>query len=119
MQSKPTSPKLSNRISLDGALRSDRHRLKKIRHKISDEEYYRQLSSSIETRRSRENLKPNIQYDADLPISDHRDDLIAKIQQHQVLVVCGETGSGKSTQLPKLSHYNTEFENIRDISFRE
>lgn len=102
MQSKPTSPKLSNRISLDGALRSDRHRLKKIRHKISDEEYYRQLSSSIETRRSRENLKPNIQYDADLPISDHRDDLIAKIQQHQVLVVCGETGSGKSTQLPKL-----------------
>ena len=37
----------------------------------------------------------------DLPITAHRDELITLIQNHQAIVVCGETGSGKSTQLPK------------------
>lgn len=38
----------------------------------------------------------------ELPISDRADDLIAAIAEHQVIVVAGETGSGKSTQLPRL-----------------
>src|SRR6187402_238936 len=38
----------------------------------------------------------------DLPIAAHRDDLLAAIRDHQVVIVAGETGSGKSTQLPKL-----------------
>ncbi len=37
-----------------------------------------------------------------LPITARRDDLLAAIRDHQVVVVAGETGSGKSTQLPKL-----------------
>jgi ATP-dependent helicase HrpA len=37
-----------------------------------------------------------------LPIAARRDELIAAIRDHQVIVVAGETGSGKSTQLPKL-----------------
>lgn len=37
-----------------------------------------------------------------LPIAEHADALIRALQQHQVVVVAGETGSGKSTQLPKL-----------------
>jgi ATP-dependent helicase HrpA len=37
-----------------------------------------------------------------LPISERVDDLVAAIRDHQVVVVAGETGSGKSTQLPKL-----------------
>ncbi|MGE3587174.1 MAG: ATP-dependent RNA helicase HrpA [Ilumatobacteraceae bacterium] len=37
-----------------------------------------------------------------LPIAERRDDLIAALRDHQVVVVAGETGSGKSTQLPKL-----------------
>ncbi len=37
-----------------------------------------------------------------LPIADRADELIAAIREHQVLIVAGETGSGKSTQLPKL-----------------
>ena len=37
-----------------------------------------------------------------LPITARRDDLLATIRDHQVVVVAGETGSGKSTQLPKL-----------------
>ena len=39
---------------------------------------------------------------AELPIFERRDDLMAAIRDHQVVVVAGETGSGKSTQLPKL-----------------
>ena len=44
---------------------------------------------------------PEVRY-PDLPISERRDDLLAAIGDHQVVVVAGETGSGKSTQLPKL-----------------
>jgi ATP-dependent helicase HrpA len=38
----------------------------------------------------------------DLPITERRDDLLAALAAHQVVVVAGETGSGKTTQLPKL-----------------
>ncbi len=38
----------------------------------------------------------------DLPITERRDDLLRTIAEHQVVIVAGETGSGKSTQLPKL-----------------
>src|SRR5262245_35745930 len=41
-------------------------------------------------------------YPESLPISGRRDELLAAIGDHQVVVVAGETGSGKSTQLPKL-----------------
>jgi len=43
-----------------------------------------------------------ITYPPELPISARRDDIVAAVAAHQVLVVAGETGSGKSTQLPKL-----------------
>ena len=38
----------------------------------------------------------------ELPITDRADEIVAAIRDHQVVVVAGETGSGKSTQLPKL-----------------
>ena len=38
----------------------------------------------------------------ELPLAERRDDLMAAIRDHQVVIVAGETGSGKSTQLPKL-----------------
>jgi ATP-dependent helicase HrpA len=37
-----------------------------------------------------------------LPIAERRDEIVAAIRDHQVVVVAGETGSGKSTQLPKM-----------------
>ncbi len=43
-----------------------------------------------------------IAYPAELPISARREELLAAIGENQVVVVAGETGSGKSTQLPKL-----------------
>ena len=43
-----------------------------------------------------------LQYPPDLPITERREELLAAIADHQVVVVAGETGSGKSTQLPKM-----------------
>ncbi|MGC9194635.1 MAG: ATP-dependent RNA helicase HrpA [Syntrophobacteraceae bacterium] len=40
-------------------------------------------------------------YPADLPIMQRREEILAALSQHQVLVITGETGSGKSTQIPK------------------
>ena len=45
---------------------------------------------------------PAINFPEELPVSGRREDIIAALQQHQVIIVCGETGSGKTTQLPKL-----------------
>jgi ATP-dependent helicase HrpA len=45
---------------------------------------------------------PRIQYPPDLPVSAHRDELLAAIRDNPVVVVAGETGSGKTTQLPKI-----------------
>ncbi|OBK92315.1 ATP-dependent RNA helicase HrpA [Mycobacterium asiaticum] len=44
---------------------------------------------------------PTITY-PDLPVSERREEIAAAIQQNQVVVVAGETGSGKTTQLPKI-----------------
>ena len=44
----------------------------------------------------------NLTYDNDLPIVQRREEIADLIRHNQVCVVCGETGSGKSTQLPKI-----------------
>jgi ATP-dependent helicase HrpA len=44
----------------------------------------------------------DISFPAELPISGRREDIAAAIRDHQVVVVAGETGSGKTTQLPKI-----------------
>jgi ATP-dependent helicase HrpA len=45
---------------------------------------------------------PAVSYPPELPVSARRDDLLAALRDHQVVVVAGETGSGKTTQLPKV-----------------
>ena len=45
---------------------------------------------------------PSISYPETLPVSARRADIAAAIRDHQVVVVAGETGSGKTTQLPKI-----------------
>ena len=45
---------------------------------------------------------PPPDFPPDLPISARRDEIAAAILAHQVVIVCGETGSGKTTQLPKI-----------------
>ncbi len=53
----------------------------------------------IAARRSR---LPRIVYPPTLPILERKDDIIAAIRKHPVVVITGETGSGKTTQLPKM-----------------
>ncbi len=43
-----------------------------------------------------------LEYPADLPVVLRREELAQAIREHQVVIVCGETGSGKTTQLPKI-----------------
>ena len=45
---------------------------------------------------------PPITYPDELPVSQRKDDIAAAIRDHQVVVVAGETGSGKTTQIPKI-----------------
>ncbi len=49
-----------------------------------------------------EQFRRRLSYPSELPITDHRDELLELLASEQVLIVAGETGSGKSTQLPKL-----------------
>jgi ATP-dependent helicase HrpA len=44
-----------------------------------------------------------ITFPESLPVSAKREDIMAAISAHQVVIVCGETGSGKTTQLPKIA----------------
>jgi ATP-dependent helicase HrpA len=45
----------------------------------------------------------NITFPESLPVSAKRDEIMAAMAAHQVIIVCGETGSGKTTQLPKIA----------------
>ncbi len=58
------------------------------------------LESSIATRQKRIDARPKVTLNAELPIAVRHEEIAAAIKQHQVVILCGETGSGKSTQLP-------------------
>src|SRR5690242_21104105 len=45
---------------------------------------------------------PVLRYPSELPITERKDDILAALRDHQVVIVAGETGSGKTTQLPKI-----------------
>ncbi len=57
---------------------------------------------SVRLRPPIRNPLPPIPVPEELPVSGKRADIAAAIQAHQVVIVCGETGSGKTTQLPKI-----------------
>ncbi|WP_312770034.1 ATP-dependent RNA helicase HrpA [Pseudoxanthomonas mexicana] len=60
------------------------------------------LNASIASRERRLSTVPAVTLDASLPIAREGDRIIELIRNHQVVVIAGETGSGKTTQLPKL-----------------
>ncbi len=60
------------------------------------------IERSAARRRARAAAKPPIRLDESLPISARGEDIVKLIREHQVVVIAGETGSGKTTQLPKL-----------------
>ncbi|MFN5185395.1 MAG: ATP-dependent RNA helicase HrpA [Planctomycetota bacterium] len=60
------------------------------------------LESSYARFDQRLNTPYRIDYDPELPIYNHRQEILEILANRQTMIVCGETGSGKSTQLPKL-----------------
>lgn len=62
-----------------------------------------QLEASLQLRERRAASVPEIGWPDDLPVVARRSEIADAIRDHQVIVVCGETGSGKSTQLPKIA----------------
>jgi ATP-dependent helicase HrpA len=87
-----------------------RNRLKSIR-KAEDEgraidslleRFEADLRRSTDLRAARAARQPPLTFDESLPVTLRRDEIAEQIRRHQVVVVSGETGSGKSTQLPKI-----------------
>ena len=95
-------------------LTSDRYRLNQQLNKIAQraqqgkpfdqdlKQFTEKLKRSRQQVVSRQKSIPSIEYPDDLPIAERRDDISDAIAKHQVVVIAGETGSGKTTQLPKI-----------------
>ena len=98
------------RQAIDGALSRDRGRLlgllAKWQGKPGDttarDAFLTRLQASISERERRAAQLPQATVDPSLPIAAHAEEIVALIRHHQVVVIAGETGSGKTTQLPKL-----------------
>ncbi len=73
-------------------------------HERGLERLRRDIERSAQRRRARGEQRPAgaPEYPPELPVSAARERLLAAIEAHQVVVVCGDTGSGKTTQLPKM-----------------
>ena len=83
----------------------DRHRLNRLRkdkktETAEIEKLFQQSNDKVKQRLAR---IPQIKLNQDLPVTQYADRLIEAIQKHQVIIVAGETGSGKTTQLPQIA----------------
>ena len=96
--------------SLASALSRDQGRLRRLLSRAQDPKaaadsraaFEEALKKSIDARALRESRAPEPTFDDSLPVSREADAIVAAIRKHQVVVIAGETGSGKTTQLPKL-----------------
>ncbi len=61
-----------------------------------------EVRASIALREARRINVPHISYPPDLPITARKDEIVSAIRNNQVVVIAGETGSGKTTQIPKM-----------------
>jgi ATP-dependent helicase HrpA len=98
------------RRAIDGALSRDRGRLLGLWSRwnahpdqaAAQEAFARALQASVDARQVRATRLPAAPVAEGLPIATQAEKLVELIRDHQVVVVAGETGSGKTTQLPKL-----------------
>jgi ATP-dependent helicase HrpA len=107
MTSVPTDP-------LSGTLAADRPRIASLLGAIESrarqgrpvERERALLAELLERSRGRHEARaarmPRPRFPEDLPIAQHRDEIARLIGEHPVTIVCGETGSGKTTQIPKI-----------------
>jgi len=95
---------------IDQCMQADRHRLRRrikpVAGQSSDTEKAAALLKDIDKSSlqclTRQTNRPAPNYPDDLPVVQQRDVILAALATHQVIIVCGETGSGKTTQLPKM-----------------
>ncbi|WP_034474386.1 ATP-dependent RNA helicase HrpA [Aestuariibacter salexigens] len=107
---------MSNRDAFERALRACMHEdvyplrrqwqqtSKLADHKKREQQFARIAERLLASTVKAENRKaqlPDITFPA-LPVSDKRDDIKRAIEDHQVVIIAGETGSGKTTQIPKI-----------------
>ena len=109
-----TSPNSAAELSIEHVLRRDQHRLHRERDRLRAEKLRGndvaaaeaalagKIAASAAARAARAASVPKISYPEELPISANRDAIREAIEKHPVVIVCGETGSGKTTQLPKV-----------------
>jgi ATP-dependent helicase HrpA len=60
------------------------------------------ITTALQKVQSRAASCPKVTYPENLPVSQKKQDILQAIRDHQVVIVAGETGSGKTTQLPKI-----------------
>ncbi|MBA3487234.1 MAG: ATP-dependent RNA helicase HrpA, partial [Lysobacter sp.] len=98
------------RRDIDGALSRDRGRLHGLWSRWSakpddaraHEAFAKALTTSVARREARASSLPQAPVDPALPIASEAKRIVTLIRDHQVVVIAGETGSGKTTQIPKL-----------------
>ena len=78
-------------------------RIRKSKDVADFEKWQAAATKSSELRKMRAATRPKINFDESLPIFERREEIGAAIRENQVVVVSGETGSGKSTQLPLIA----------------
>lgn len=102
---------------LDETMLSDRYTLSKKLNAIKSQEgndsfsknkdkqflyIEKSVEKSIRKKRKRYLNKPSISFPVNLPISSKSVEIVRAIKEHQVVIISGDTGSGKSTQIPKM-----------------
>ena len=110
-QQKITFPQLYQQ--LDGLMLRDKtrfarrlHGVKKVKNPESQQAILQEMAQEISQAAGkvllREAARPTITYPENLPVSQKKQEILEAVRDHQVVIVAGETGSGKTTQLPKI-----------------
>ncbi|MGN1281161.1 MAG: ATP-dependent RNA helicase HrpA [Succinivibrio sp.] len=76
---------------------SDEEKIVDLELKISQ-----MLDTYKESLKNRIDSLPSVSYDSNLPVAARHDEIVKSIQENQVVIIAGETGSGKTTQIPKM-----------------
>lgn len=94
--------------SINQCMIRDRYRLRaQLRRLKQDDEagldrIREKIAASLSLVEQRQAALPEVRYEQELPVIDRKADIARAIHDHQVVVIAGETGSGKTTQLPKI-----------------